>query len=141
MYWETLGILNLLRLTWQDIKNNMMVDDRYNYFMMGASIMLLSIFKHTIGYIIGVIFTILILSQIISRKKLLGRADANTVLWSFVGWAYIGLQWLLFYATALVIVITATVSFHRLMYKVNRPMPMYHAFLIAFVVTIILKYI
>jgi len=41
-YWAFFGCVYLLWLTVQDFRNNMRVDDRRNWFMMGLSVSLLS---------------------------------------------------------------------------------------------------
>lgn len=89
-YWFWLGTLALIYLTFQDFKNNMRVDDRRNWFMMGATIALLSHNRPVLLYILAAVALGIGINILIVKLKLLGRGDANTLTWLWIGLAFIG---------------------------------------------------
>ena len=100
-YWAYFGTIYLIYLTWQDYKNNRLVDDRKNAFMMGITISLLSHFKLLPLYHITLLFVTIVLSIFLGKIKALGRADNNTLSWIFLGYGLIGVAYLLWFVMIL----------------------------------------
>jgi len=141
--WSILGILHLLILTYQDIKNKRLVDDRHNWFMMGATIMLFSLYDTNIWIILPVIIITSILISYISSKKLLGSADIKTIIWSFTGFAIINIWILVNYALLILILICLYYLLAFIMKKIFKAgyipnLPGYPVFFIAFTLISIL---
>lgn len=136
-YWAWLGTLYLVVLTWQDFRNNMNVDDRKNYFMMGASFALLSHVQRNIWYIlILILFTVLI--NIYAKKyNILGHADISTLTWVFYGFGIINPFFLLFFilyfgGITLLYLILKRVALKLLKRPYETPTPFYIVILISF---------
>lgn len=84
-YWFWFGTIYLIFLTYQDIKNNMVVDDRRNSFMLGMSISIISHVETNILYKLVLSVTIVILTIYLKKFKVIGEADINTISWVFLG--------------------------------------------------------
>lgn len=140
MIWAFAGTLYLIRLTYQDFKNNMLIDDRYNFFMMGLSISLYSLFKHRFLYIIGIVAGILIISQLIKKLKVVGEGDTNAITWIFTGYAIIGIEKLIMFFLSFAIITTFYYVLKFIISKmvkgnVNQKMPFFIVILISFITT------
>jgi len=96
-WWVYIGILYLILLTYQDYKNNMMIDDRYNYFMFGFTIALFQYYDVHWWYILIIMALAIGLGIFIGFTKAMGRGDIKTILWSFVGFGLISLHALIGY--------------------------------------------
>lgn len=101
-YWAWLGTLALIFLTFQDFKNGMLVDDRRNYFMMGATVALLSHNHHNLWYVINAIGLGIGINILINKLNLLGGSDANTLTWLWIGYAFIDYRNLIIFFTVFV---------------------------------------
>jgi hypothetical protein len=103
-YWAWFGTIYLAWLTWQDFKNNMVVDDRKNWFMLGMTLSLYSHFIHKGWYPFILLAVVIIMSILLSRFNIVGAADISTIRWVFWGFGiinpYITMWWLLFFAAA-----------------------------------------
>jgi len=106
-YWAFLGTFYLLWLTWQDLRNNMMVDDRKNFFMMGLTISLYSHFYYGIIYSLSLFIIVLAICIIFSKRKLIGDADISTIRWVLLGFGlmspYLAAWWLIIFGCVAVI--------------------------------------
>lgn len=91
-FWVAMGTFYLLIMTYKDLKNNMRIDDRFNFFMMGASIMLLTHFYISVWYILALIIVILGLNMYLKKFNVLGGADISSIMWLFYGYAIINLR-------------------------------------------------
>lgn len=129
-----LGTLYLLILTYQDIKNKMLVDDRYNYFMLGATIMLYSYYQHTFTYILSLIIIIALLSWFVNKFKLLGSADIKTLSWCFLGLGIIERNMLVFFLLSFMIIQMIYAIINGIWFKQPK-VPGYPLFLISFILT------
>jgi hypothetical protein len=88
-YWAFMGLFYLGILTVQDYRNMRMVDDRYNYLMLGASISLVSHTNNSFWYLLGLTAILFILYGYLRKLKPLGEADINTISWIFLGYGII----------------------------------------------------
>lgn len=136
-YWPWLGTLYLLILTYKDHKHNMNIDDRQNWFMMGATFTLMSHINRPLGYVLLLIGLTIFLNWFMNRYNLIGGADASSLTWIFYGFGLINQYYLLFY-----IIYFGIVSiFYMLLKKVgtwwlkipkNTPTPFYIVILITY---------
>jgi hypothetical protein len=105
MYWWFVGCIYLIVLTYQDLKNNMLVDSRHNYFMMGVTFSMIAIYSRGFWYLVGLIALTVIMSIVLPRFKSLGRADVQTLTWIFYGFGIIN-EYILFYFVLVLIGLT-----------------------------------
>lgn len=91
--WCFFGLVALLIMSWQDVFNNKKVDDRRNWFMIGATYILIAVLHANIWIVVLVSF-ILMLGIFLSNKYLpsVGRADVNCLLWILLGFYLIGVK-------------------------------------------------
>lgn len=136
-FWIFLGLLNLIRLTVQDLRNNRNVDDRYNFFMMGATIMLLEEFRRPWYFTISAILIITLLVIILNKRKVLGQADLSTMIWLFVGLAIIKIPSLVFFFIILIILIILSSLIYKYIFKSKTHFPAYPSFLLAYLMTVL----
>lgn len=100
-YWFWFSVINLVYLTWQDYANKTLVDDRKNWFMLGITVSLYSHVNLSLWYILGLIFTSVILFMYMNKIKALGEADTNTLSWLFLGLGFINVYYLIYFFTVL----------------------------------------
>ena len=137
-YWMFLGILHLLILTYQDIWHKRLVDERHNWFMMGATISLLALFKQPIVYLLSLFMIVTILFIVIKKKKLIGIADNQTIVWSFIGFGIISVWILLYYTITFTIImllyqLIAWIAGKWFFKRKLEYIPFYPVFLISFI--------
>ena len=136
-YWAWLGTIYLIILSYQDIKNNMNVDDRKNYFMFGATFALLSHIDRPL-WIILLFFGIIIgLNYYMNKIKVLGEADNTTLIWIFYGFAIINPAFLAYFAGFFIIITLIYAWTKNNVYKVKTA-PFYPVLLLTFILTNIL---
>lgn len=136
-FWAFTGTFYLIILTFQDYRLKMHVDDRFNFFMYGATAMLLShvLGHYSIWYLLLIMGIGLGLRFYVNKFKLMGEADANTFAWIFTGYGFMGFQLLV---TALVfflgvLILTAILKFA--VFRNKSKQPFYAIILIYFVLT------
>lgn len=95
IYWAWFGLISLVILTFQDLKNNKKIDDRYNFFMYGVTATLLHYYPRSIWYMFAVLSVSSVMRLIIIKYNVIGKGDANTLMWLFLGFGYLN-AWLLF---------------------------------------------
>ena len=88
-YWAFLGVIYLSILTYQDYKNNRLVDDRFNAIMLGLTISLISHTNNSIWYLVSLTLILLLLYAFLRKTKPLGEGDINSVSWIFYGFGII----------------------------------------------------
>jgi hypothetical protein len=131
-YWAWLGTIYLGILTWKDFKNNMLVDDRHNYFMMGVSISLISHVDRPLWMIFGTLLIIAAMYWALRKTKGLGEADIKSLGWIFFGYAIINVFYLLWFFLAFFI-LTAIYMSIKLGLKIKQPTPFYIVILLAYI--------
>lgn len=136
-YWSWLGTIYLLVLTWQDYKNNKMVDDRRNWLMMGLSISLISHTYTTIWYKLALAIILGLLYVFLRKIKTLGEADTNTYTWIFLGFGLINPYYLGLF-TIIFIVNTILFSLLKKLFKIEEATQFYGVLLTSFVLTLFL---
>lgn len=136
-YWAFFGTLYLIILTYQDIRHKRLVNDRYNYLMIGVTISLtshVSVILWRIFIFIGVILALFIF---LNKFKVLGEADIKTISWIFLGYGIINVFYLLWF-TAWFIIITLLHYGILKAYRVKGYVPYYPVILASFVVNCII---
>lgn len=136
--WAIVGTFYLIILTVQDYRKNNFVDDRYNFFMYGATIMLLSHVQHTILYMLMIIALGIGLRYYINKFKLTGEADANTFAWIFTGYGFMNFQFLITGLIMFIAVLILTGIFKFAIFRNKEAQAFYGIILIFFVITNIL---
>lgn len=128
------GTINLFYLFYQDVKNNMLVDDRKNWVMLGMALMLLSQIHRPIWYILIVFFgSGLLYGYMKYVLKGMGEADKNSILWVFIGFAIINPLLITFYVF-LVTVISVIYHLLKNQMKIKKPIPFYPVLFWSFVI-------
>lgn len=136
--WLSLGIFYLILLTYQDFKHNMLVDDRYNYFMMGATLMLSIYLKLSIWFILGVIAITIVLNIMLQKFALLAMGDTHSLIWLISGFGYIGTPLITFMVVLTICYVLNALLLKAIFkaYKTDpKPMPFFHIILISTIVT------
>lgn len=103
-FWAIGGCIYLLILSWQDVKNKMVVDQRLNYLMMGVTFALISHINRPLWYLLVALFISLILQWFINKYQLLGNGDALAISWIFYGFGIIGPDALILFLVGLTFV-------------------------------------
>ena len=109
-YWALLGTVYLIFMTWQDLTHNMMVDDRYNFLMLGLTVSLYSHFHWGLVYSLSLFAIVLTMSWLLSRFHIVGDADVSTVRWVFWGFGIISPFIVVYWLVALVLCWTVWVA-------------------------------
>lgn len=129
-YFAWLGTLYLIILTIKDFKNNMKIDDRANFFMLGIAISLYSHFNYRWYFGLSVIGILLLLRYLLGKFKILGDADISSLNWIFIGLAILNLGYLVFFLLIVVILWGFYYSLGRRLTK--NPLPFYPVLLLSF---------
>jgi hypothetical protein len=130
--WVWFGTLYLLRLTWQDFKS-MKVDDRYNWFMMGLSISMVSVYQHKWYYIIALAIFLVLVIILLNTIKVFGAGDTSAITWLVMGFGIINV-WLLAWFVAVFIIISLVYgALKKTLIKTNKPLPFFPVILISFI--------
>lgn len=88
LYWFVLGFFYLIRLVWQDYKK-MLVDDRFNYFMLGVTVSLLSHVYRSLWYILALVVLVLVIDFVARRYRVIGAGDLSAIRWVILGFGYL----------------------------------------------------
>lgn len=134
-YWSYLGIIYLIILTVQDYRNNMKIDDRKNYFMMGLTISLISHSPVAWWYILALVAVSGVFTYLIKKSNIVGKGDVNTILWVFFGYALLGMNVLIVFAGVFFIVTLLHTLARIYIFKYTGPFPFYPVILITFLTT------
>jgi len=132
-YWVFIGIIYLAILTYQDYKHKMLVDDRFNYFMMGITISLISHIKRPLWIFIVYIIVLIMLYQFLDKNKALGGADLKTISWMFLGYLIINPFFLMVFAAILCTAALLVILLKKFVFKINHPTPFYGVLFIIFI--------
>lgn len=133
MFWAWIATINLLILTWQDYRHNMDIDDRKNYFMMGASLMLITAYSRPLYYFLIVLAVILGIRLTLNHFKVIGEGDSNALAWILYGLSIINpfkAAW--FAAFFLILTIIHSIA-KNVIFKYKGPVPFFSVILISFV--------
>ena len=137
-YWPWMGTIYLIILTVKDFKNNMNIDDRHNFLMMGATFVLFSHISRPFWFIILLVIMCLILNKFMNKYQLVGGADVSTLTWAFYGYgiinpSYLGFFILVFGLISITYMLLKKYALNKLGLPKNTPTPFYHVILSSFI--------
>jgi hypothetical protein len=132
--WAFIGSISLLVMAVMDFKNNMQVDDRGNYLMLGCSIMLLSFLPRSIWYILILAFGIGIVTLGMKRLNAFGEADLSAIRWIMLGFGYISPFHSLMFFLAFSGLMLVQLGVKKYMLHIDRPTPLFGVILGAFII-------
>lgn len=133
-YWALVGSVYLLFLSYLDIKT-MTVDDRFNWFMIGVTVSLISFYRHPFSYVLLVLLGVLLLRFFLSYSRVLGRGDVSSMFWIFWGLALINIGLLAWYSVFFTITVVLYYSIKYFLYRKEwkRPTPFMPALAASFI--------
>lgn len=140
-YWVWIGTIYLIILTYKDIKHNCLVDERHNWFMSGLTFSMFFLFKNSFWYILSIIVFIILFNILLSRTKVLGEADHQTLTWIIVGFGLINLNSLInflavFGGVTITYFLAKKISSKILSFNVEEATPFYPALLVSFAISV-----
>lgn len=137
-YWAWAGTLYLVWLTIQDYRNNMLVDDRKNWFMMGLSVSITSHIPLKLWYLFA-LAGFLAVFQILGRKlNAFGEGDLNSLSWVFLGLGLISVYKLVVFVIIFSVITLIYQGLKVYVFKYKWPTPFYGVILLSYVVSMIL---
>lgn len=134
-YWAIIATIYLIILTYQDYKKKMLVDDRFNYLMLGVTFSLLSHIKRPLWFILFVFVVIIFMTVLFTKVKSVGAADTKTLSWLFYGFCIINISALAFYAAVFLACVVVYNVVKLYVFKYKQPTPFYPVILIPFIIT------
>src|SRR5690606_3071298 len=118
--------------TLQDMRNDMNVDDRKNWLMMGLTFSLVRDFPKPLWWLLVLLLGSWAWRVLAMKVGVFGEADVNALGWVFLGFGMANLSWLVLFI-AVFGVMTAIYLFTKLkVYKITRPTPFFAVILLAF---------
>ena len=132
-YWAWFGTIGLIIMTFWDYRNNMNVDDRKNYFMMGISISLLTHLERSLWFILLLLVLVIVLNISFRKLNVLGEADISCLTWIIYGFGIINPFVLLWFC---IFFLSLTVVYHFfkiVVFKYKPPTPFFYVLLLSFV--------
>lgn len=138
-YWAFAGTIYLIILTIQDYKNNMLVDDRHNWFMYGVTFSLIGILHAKLWYILTLLVIIYFLNKYMKKYKVLGEADINTFSWIFYGFGIISLFYFIYYSIIILFLSALFFVLKKYLFKYEKPVPFYAVILISYIVVCLMS--
>lgn len=135
-FWAIVGTIYLFIMTYKDLFNNMRVDERYNFFMMGVSLMLLTYFNISFWYLLTLLGVLILLNWLFRKFKVVGAADITALTWLIYGYGIIGFRPLVLFV-GIFLLLTALYYIIRLIMKVpqDKPTPYFPVLLATFILT------
>lgn len=134
-YWFWLGTIYIIIMTWQDYKNNMKIDDRLNYFMLGSTVSIISHVKNTLLYQLALAIVLAGLYVLIRRIKPLGEGDINTFSWVFLGYGLVSPFHLGVWSGVFCLTTVIYLLLKNYLFKYTQPIQFYGVILTAWVLT------
>jgi len=133
------GLVYLALLTYQDFKHNKLVDDRLNYYMSGVTSFLILFSPEPLFYRLAVYFIAAPLIWVLIKKfSPLGAGDRNTILWSFVGFALLGIYPIILYFVIILVLTLVYNLLKKMIIKDNKPFQYYPVLFSSFLLTALL---
>lgn len=133
--WFIVGIFGLVVMTYQDYFNNMNIDDRRNFFLMGLTLSLATLGNYHLWYLVIVMAIGAVLSWLISKIKAFGEADVSSFIWIVYGFLLIEPVYLILFFGYLILLTVFKLYMVRKVYKMREPVPYYIVLLSAFIAT------
>lgn len=139
MYWAFIGTIYLIILTWQDYKHNMLVDDRKNFFMLGASVILLEFFWHRWTYRLAIFGLVILFNYLFNKYNILGTGDVHSIIWIFLGMGLISIYALAVFVGVFIVINVIYHTIRKLVFKYNKALPYYGVILISYVTSCLIS--
>lgn len=134
-FFATTGTMYLSYLTYQDIKNNMLVDDRFNYLMLGIGVAMAHFYFKNIWFTLCLILVLFLLRKYMERVKVFGKADINTINWVFLGFAVYDVKVLIIFTLVFLILTSLYLFAKHKLYKITSKTPFYPVLLSSFILS------
>lgn len=131
-YWAWFATFYLIILTVQDYRNKRLVNQRFNYVMLGITISLISHLPVTLLYLLTLIATVVILRIYLQKFKLIGEADITALNWIFLGFGYINYIFLLGYVLVFIFTTLLYTLLKLYLFKYKKPTPFFTIILVSF---------
>lgn len=111
-YWAYFGTLYLIIMTFQDLFNNMTIDDRRNWFMMGATIALISHLGRPFWYYLLVGLLVFIMISLFNKYNTLAKGDTSALTWIFIGFGFLSISHFIIFSInfLLILILWATIK-------------------------------
>jgi len=90
IYWVISAIIVLAVLSYQDWKNNCLVDSRFNYLMIGMTLSLVAVMQRDLFYCLELGVAVFLMVLMLWDSKLFGAGDLEAFAWIYTGWGLIG---------------------------------------------------
>lgn len=100
-YWAISGTFFLIYMTYQDLRHKRVIDDRFNYIMLGLTVSIPSHIYNGFWYVLLVAFALVGLRLYLMRTKIIGEADIHAIMWMMAGFAFLGSTHLMVFFIAL----------------------------------------
>lgn len=131
--WAFIGTFYLIWLTWQDYRNNMRVDDRRNFFMMGVSIAIYAWYPRGILYAFAVMGLMLLWVWVAKKYSKFGVADIHSFAWIFLAFAIINPVLLGAFAVLIGVATAGWLALKNYLLKHKGPLPFYGVIAVLFI--------
>lgn len=140
--WAFVGTILILINTYKDVRTGY-IDDKKNIMMMGSSLMLASVSRQPLWYVIIVIFLALGLKKLLDTKIKdgFGAGDITAIVWMFYGFGIISIGVLSVFLIVFTIFTSITFITIQVWQKFSKKpttAPFYPTFLLSFVITCII---
>lgn len=131
-YWAWIATIYLIILTIQDYRNKRLVNERFNYVMLGVTISLISHLPITLLYLLALIASVIALRIYLVKFKLIGEADITALNWVFLGFGYINYIFLLGYVLVFIFTTLLYTTIKLYLFRYKKPTPFFTVILISF---------
>lgn len=116
----------------------MNIDDRINYLMIGANIILIPSLKIGIGYILVVILGAMAMSFFIGLTKAVGEGDIHILNWIITGLLFIELGAAVWFGIIFAVIASAHLLIKGIVFKSKENTPFCGVILLCFVITMLM---
>lgn len=132
-FWAWMGTTYLLYLTYSDAKK-MLIDERKNYFMMGATASIAAILHPQLWFVMFlIVFCYFIIPFVLKKFKLIGPGDVSAFVWLFFGFGIIPNGAIIFPVFLIInILLYSIIKFIVFRMDKQTPTPFYAVFLFTF---------
>lgn len=134
-YWAWIATFYLIILTYQDYKNKRLVNERFNYVMLGVTISLISHYTISTLYLLALVFAVVALRYYLGKINVFGEADLTTLNWVFLGFGYINYIFLLGFILVFIICTLLYTMIKLYIFRYRNPTPFFSIILLCFWLT------
>lgn len=134
-WWAFLGTFYLAYLTYQDYAQNMKVDDRKNWYMVGLTTSLYFILGRSLSILLVLLVMVELSVFIMNRYTLLGEGDVSALRWIWYGFGLLGFDHLLIFIGIFAFIITIIFITKKWVFHYKGKTPFFAQILIMFILT------